>query len=664
MKVAILDFDGTLSDKYMTHEFIVYLFEKGLFDESFYWKQVNNNNALKQGQKSYLESVYDFGHFWAQGVKGQKKEDIRAAAKEFFEEYRYNIYPSSYELADLLKEAGYKTIMVAAGAREVIKLAAAALEVHELHAIELEVEKGVYTGEITNELHKPNAKKELVKEFKKNKNLDWEGSIAFGDTKQDLPLLEAVEIPVALNADRELESVAKSNGYKQLTHESVIRDIKKMLGVELTKKEKAVGEDEMPEIRRVVGRQVLDSRGNPTVEVELYTQRKSARAIVPSGASKGKNEALELRDEGEEYNGKSVHKAIKKVEIIDELLKGKDVRKQKELDFLMIEKDSTSNKKELGANSILGASMAMARLAAKEKNMPLFEHLNSIIRDIYERVEEEAKTMKLPVPFMNIINGGMHADNPLDFQEYMLVPQGETFSESLRIGTEVYHELKRLLKEKGLSTGVGDEGGFAPQLESYEEPLKLIMQAAKNLGYEDKVKLAMDIAASDIYKDEKYVVEGKKLSASELSDLYGELIDKYPIISIEDPFDEEDFEAFAEFTKKYGDRIKVVGDDLLVTNVERVRDALSKGACNTLLLKVNQIGTLTEAIKAAQLAFKHEWGVMVSHRSGETEDSFIADLVVALGAGMIKTGAPCRGERTAKYNQLLRIEETIKEFGM
>ncbi|MBU0472343.1 MAG: phosphopyruvate hydratase [Nanoarchaeota archaeon] len=406
----------------------------------------------------------------------------------------------------------------------------------------------------------------------------------------------------------------------------------------------------MTKITKILARQVLDSRGNPTVEAEVFTENNHAIAIVPSGASTGTHEALELRDEEKAFHGKGVLKAVANVGKIAELLVGKDVTNQKEIDFLMIQKDGTENKSRLGANAMLSVSMACARVAAKEKGMPLFRYLNTLI----------GRTMKLPTPFLNVINGGQHADNPIDFQEYMMAPQGSTFAESLQIGAEIYHQLKKELKKQGLSTSVGDEGGFAPNLENYEAPLKLIMDAARELGYEKKVKLALDVAASSFYKDGKYLVEGKELSADELSDIYGDLMKKYPIISIEDPFDEEDFTAFANFTKKYGDKVQIVGDDLLVTNVDRIKIALDVGACNALLLKVNQIGTLTEAINAARMAFRNDWNVMVSHRSGETEDSFIADLVVALGTGQIKSGAPCRSERTAKYNQLLRIEEQLK----
>ncbi|MBC8500404.1 MAG: phosphopyruvate hydratase [Nanoarchaeota archaeon] len=403
-------------------------------------------------------------------------------------------------------------------------------------------------------------------------------------------------------------------------------------------------------IKEVIGRQVLDSRGNPTVEAEVFTENYSARAIVPSGASTGVHEALELRDGGKAYLGKGVLKAVENIKKIKKFLIGRSVLKQEDIDFIMLQFDGTENKSRYGANAILSVSMACARLAAIEEKQHLFEYLNTLAE----------RKMKMPTPFMNVINGGLHADNNLDFQEYMIVPQGKTFSESLRMGTEIYHELKEVLKHKHSFTGVGDEGGFAPNLKDHEEPLKLIMRAAKDLGYEKNMKLAIDVAASDIMKKDRYIIDGKSYSAAKLFDLYTDLMKKYPIISIEDPFHEDDFKDFAEFTKKFGDKIRIVGDDFLVTSVNRIKHALDVGACNTLLLKVNQIGTLTEAIKAANLAFRNNWGVMVSHRSGDTEDSFIADLAVGLGCGMIKTGAPCRGERTAKYNQLLRIEELLK----
>jgi len=405
----------------------------------------------------------------------------------------------------------------------------------------------------------------------------------------------------------------------------------------------------MPNIKEVRGRQVLDSRGNHTVEAEVFAEHNSARAIVPSGASTGIHEALELRDGGKAYFGKGVTKAVANISKIKKFLIGRSVHKQEEIDKLMKQFDGTKNKKKYGANAILAVSLAVARLAALEEKKPLFQYISELA----------GTKPKMPVPFMNIINGGLHADNNIDFQEYMMVPQGKTFSESLRIGTEVYHELKEVLKHKHSFTAVGDEGGFAPNLKNYEEPFKLIMRAAKDLGYEKNIKLAIDVAASDIMKKGKYVIDGKSYSAEKLTDLYLDLIRKYPIVSIEDPFHEDDFKHFASFTTMLGDKVRIVGDDFLVTNVDRIKHALDVGACNTLLLKVNQIGSLTEAINAAKLAFKNNWGVMVSHRSGETEDSFIADLAVGLGCGMIKTGAPCRGERTAKYNQLLRIEEQL-----
>ncbi len=408
----------------------------------------------------------------------------------------------------------------------------------------------------------------------------------------------------------------------------------------------------MATIQKILARQVLDSRGNPTVECEVYTEDHMARAIVPSGASTGKHEALELRDGGQEYHGKGVLKAVANIGIIQTLLQGKNPCDQGAIDSLMLQKDGTDGKTNLGANAILAVSMAVARVAAKEQNIPLFRYLNTI---------SQGREMKMPVAYMNIINGGAHGDNGLDFQEYMIVPQADTFAERLRIGAEVYHQLKKVLKAKGLNTSVGDEGGFAPNLTKPEEPLQLIMEAATELGYEKNIKIALDVAASDFYKDGKYVVQGEVISPADLLELYKDLVSKFPIISIEDPFDEEDFKSFSKMTSALGHKIDIVGDDLLVTNVDRIRMAMSDSACNALLLKVNQIGSLTEAINASRMAFSENWNVMVSHRSGETEDTFIADLVVALGTGKIKTGATCRGERTAKYNQLLRIEEQLNE---
>ncbi len=407
----------------------------------------------------------------------------------------------------------------------------------------------------------------------------------------------------------------------------------------------------MYKIRGVKARQVLDSRGNPTIEADVWAGDIFALAMVPSGASTGKHEALELRDGGKKFGGKGVQKAIDNVnKKIAKVLIGMDVRKQEDIDRAMLELDSTKNKSKLGANAILGVSLACARAAADLQGMNLYEYIGSLVGN---------DNFTLPVPFMNIINGGLHADNGLDFQEYMIVPMGKTLHESLRMATETYHELKNVLKKRGFSTGVGDEGGFAPNMKYYSEPLDLIMTAINNLGYGKKIKLAMDVAASDFYKKGKYVVNGKSYSADEMIDIYSGLVKSYPIISIEDPFQEDDFKSFVDFTKKQGKKIRIVGDDLLVTNIERLKKGITLNACNTLLLKVNQIGTLSEALRAANMAKKNNWDIMVSHRSGETEDSFIADLAVGLGCGMIKAGAPCRGERTAKYNQLLRIEDFL-----
>lgn len=406
-------------------------------------------------------------------------------------------------------------------------------------------------------------------------------------------------------------------------------------------------------IRKIHARQVLDSRGNPTVEAEVSTDLTTGRAIVPSGASKGKNEALELRDEAHAYLGNGVQKAIRHIhQTIAPKLKGKDVRDQALLDSQMIQLDGTPNKSKLGANAILAVSLAASRAAAQSQQQPLYESL---------RTYRFTHSYQLPVPFMNIINGGLHANNGLSFQEYMIVPLGKTFSHSLQIAAEVYHTLKKIIhKHYGPgSTAVGDEGGFAPRFKSDEEPLQLLLQAIHKAGHTSKVKIAMDCAASDFYKDGKYYLNKKWHTSEQLLQFYEHLLRRYPILSIEDPFHEEDFLHFSILTRRHGHKVRVVGDDLLVTNVERIQHALETGACNTLLLKVNQIGTLTEAVQAAQLAHKNKWKVMVSHRSGETEDSYIADLAVGLSTGMIKTGAPSRGERTAKYNQLLRIEEEL-----
>lgn len=406
-------------------------------------------------------------------------------------------------------------------------------------------------------------------------------------------------------------------------------------------------------ISSVKAREVLDSRGNPTVEVEVIAGKFSGRAIVPSGASTGKHEALELRDNGSRYDGKGVLKAAANVNNrISRVVKGLDVCSQKTVDEEMLLLDNTLNKSNLGANAILGVSLAAARCGANVKGKELYEYLGT--------------KYKMPVPFANIINGGRHAGNNLKFQEFMVAALGaKSFTESVRITAEVYHELKNIiLRNYGKNAvNVGDEGGFAPAIERPTQALRLIERAVNELGYEKNVKIAIDAAASEFYNNGLYYLEGKKLHSDKLLDYYERLLKQYPeIISVEDPFDQDDFVGFNSITKNTN--IQIVGDDLLVTNINRIRTAVREKLCNALLLKVNQIGTLTEAVEAAKYAMNNDLKVMVSHRSGESEDPFIADLAVALGCGQIKLGAPCRGERTAKYNQLLRISERVKRFGL
>ncbi|MBW2980178.1 phosphopyruvate hydratase [Candidatus Woesearchaeota archaeon] len=407
-------------------------------------------------------------------------------------------------------------------------------------------------------------------------------------------------------------------------------------------------------IRGIKAREVLDSRGNPTVEVDVLTTFGPARAAVPSGASTGVHEALELRDGGKRFGGKGVLKAVNNVnKIIAKKLAGVDCREQKKIDKIMLEFDGTENKSKLGANAILAVSMAACKAGAMLQCIPL-----------YQWVKELSKTKKyvMPVPCMNVINGGVHAGNKLDVQEFMLFPVGaKSFSEALRMGAEVYHALKSTIKKKyGINAvNVGDEGGFAPPVAKIDEPMKLLLDAIGKAGHAGKIKIGIDAAASEFFKNGKYLLEGKKLSPDKLASRYEEVIRKYPLVSIEDPFSEDDFEHFSLLNEKIGKKVQIVGDDLLVTNPKRVEKAIGLKSCNALLLKVNQIGSITEAIAAAKLAQSDGWGVMVSHRSGETEDSFIADLVVGLATGEIKSGAPCRSERLAKYNQLLRIEEEL-----
>jgi len=408
----------------------------------------------------------------------------------------------------------------------------------------------------------------------------------------------------------------------------------------------------MEKIRAIKARQVLDSRGNPTVEVEVLTENSLNRAIVPSGASTGKYEALELRDDGKDYLGKSVERAVSNVnKIIAKKLNGMNAEKQSEIDELMIRMDGTKNKSRLGANAILGVSMAVSRAGAFSKDMQLYEYIGELANN---------KKFALPVPYSNVINGGVHAGNNLQIQEFMLVPlNSKKFLESTRIVSEAYHLLRKIIEGKygKLGINVGDEGGFAPPLNTAEEALDLLNEAILISGYKNKLKIAMDCAASEFFDKGKYM---GSMNGDKLAEYYLKLIKRYGIISIEDPFDQDDFNSYLKFTKKAGSKIQIIGDDLLVSNVDRVKIAISKKLCNSLLLKVNQIGTITEAIKAANLALKNKWKVMVSHRSGETEDPYIADLAVGLGCRQIKLGAPCRSDRTSKYNQLLRIEEELQ----
>ena len=417
----------------------------------------------------------------------------------------------------------------------------------------------------------------------------------------------------------------------------------------------SVKDFEMFEIIDIKAREVLDSRGNPTIETEIITGGGYGSAIVPSGASTGKHEALELRDKNYRYGGKGVLNAVRNVnETITPLLIGMDIRKQKEIDRVMIEEDGTENKGNFGANAILSVSLAAARCAADTLNIPLYQYIGGL------------NTFVLPVPMMNVINGGEHAGNELDFQEFMIMPVGaKSFSEALRVCAEVYHHMKKIIAKRygKSSTNVGDEGGYAPPMKEISEPLEIIMSTLEELSYTDIFKIALDTASSTFY-DEKtnmYNAMGKKMNSGELIDLFANVCSKYPIISIEDPMAEDDFEGFVEITKKLGKKIQIVGDDLFVTNKNRLSTGIEKGACNSLLLKVNQIGSLTEAIDTANLAYRNGYSVVVSHRSGETEDTMIADIAVGISSGQIKTGAPSRSERCAKYNRLLRIEEYLGE---
>ncbi len=409
----------------------------------------------------------------------------------------------------------------------------------------------------------------------------------------------------------------------------------------------------MEEIIEVKGREILDSRGNPTLEVEVTTiSGFKGTAQVPSGASKGKFEAIELRDEDERYFGKGVQKAIRNIElyIAPEIL-GLDVLNQEEIDKRMISFDGTKNKGKIGANAILGVSLAVARTASSFLGIPLYRYIGGLYADT------------LPIPFLNIINGGKHAENNLDIQEFLIAPVGfKNFKDAIRAGSEIYMKLKEVLKKEGLSTGVGDEGGFSPNLKNNEEAIKLIIKAIDEAKYKpgDEIFLALDCAASSFFKDGKYIFEGKEVDGSDLIEYYLKLIEKYPIISIEDPFDEEDYSSWKIFTKEVGNKIQIIGDDIFVTNKEKFLFGIENGIANSILIKLNQIGTLTETIEVINIARKYGYNYMISHRSGETTDTFIADFSVATRSYQIKSGAPARGERVAKYNRLIAIEEELE----
>ena len=410
----------------------------------------------------------------------------------------------------------------------------------------------------------------------------------------------------------------------------------------------------MADILHVFAREIMDSRGNPTVEAEVFLDDGAhGTAGVPSGASTGVHEAHELRDGGDRYKGKGVLKAVENVneEIADEIV-GFEADDQRLIDQAMIALDGTDNKSRLGANAILGVSIAAAKAAAQSAGLPLYRYIGGPNAHI------------LPVPMMNIVNGGAHADSGVDVQEFMIAPIGaETFSEALQVGAEVYHTLKSVIKDKGLSTGLGDEGGFAPSVDSTKAALDLIVEAVEKSGYKlgEDVALALDVASSEFYKDGKYHFEGGEHTAEEMSKVYAELIEQYPIVSIEDPLDEDDWAGYTALIAEIGDKVQIVGDDLFATNPERLQKGIDEKAANALLVKVNQIGTLSETFDAVDLAHRNGFRTMMSHRSGETEDTTIADLAVALGCGQIKTGAPARSERVAKYNQLIRIEQELDD---
>lgn len=410
----------------------------------------------------------------------------------------------------------------------------------------------------------------------------------------------------------------------------------------------------MSAVRELQARQILDSRGNPTIEVDLeLASGASGRSAVPSGASTGSREALELRDGDGPFGGKGVTKAIANVNVeIADALRDREIQNQEDLDRYLVKLDGTEDKSRLGANAILGVSMSYARAAAAEVGQPLWRHLAG------------DQSPVLPVPTMNVLNGGVHAENPVDFQEFMIAPVGaSSFAHALQIGAEVYHQLKSTLAERGLASGVGDEGGFAPALDSNEAPLELLVAAIEGAGYrpDDEVAICLDPAASEFFRDGRYELagEGRSLSRGEMVEHWVSIAERYPIVSLEDGMDEQDWDGWEELTARLGDRLQLVGDDIFVTNPSILREGIERGIANSILIKLNQIGTLTETLETIKLAREAGYRVVISHRSGETEDTFIADFAVATAAGQIKTGAPARSERVAKYNQLLRIEEEL-----
>lgn len=413
----------------------------------------------------------------------------------------------------------------------------------------------------------------------------------------------------------------------------------------------------MGRIIDIIAREILDSRGNPTIEVDVILDSGAfGRAAVPSGASTGKREALELRDKDKRYKGKGVLKAVKNVqERIFPSLKGVESTEQAYIDNLMIALDGTKNKSKLGANTILGVSLSVAKASAMEVDMPLYRYIGGV------------NARLLPVPMMNILNGGKHADNNLDIQEFMIVPlNADSFSEALRVGAETFHSLKRILKSKGLSVAVGDEGGFAPQMRSNEEAITLIVEAIKDAGYipGKDIYIALDVASSEFYKNGRYRFEGNDVNSKRMVDIYEGFVERYPIISIEDGLSEDDWKGWEAMTKRLGDRIQLVGDDIFVTNKEILSKAIERGIGNSILIKLNQIGTLTETLEVIEVAKKAGYATVISHRSGETEDTTIADLAVAMNTGQIKTGSVSRTDRVAKYNRLLRIEEELRDSAL